>query len=68
MKKELYAIRKTFLKPKYNNLSVLMNDSLGEVLEIDDYETVKLLVEALNANTDSNCKYSIVGEFKKDTE
>ena len=45
MKKKLYAIRKTFLKPKYKNLSVLMNDSLGEVLEIDDYETVKLLVE-----------------------
>ena len=68
MKKKFYAIRKTFLKPKYKNLSVLMNNSLGEVLEIDDYETVKLMVEVLNANTDSNCKYSIAGEFNKEEE
>lgn len=68
MKKKFYAIKKTFLKPEYNNLSVLMNDSLGEVLDIDDYETVKLMVEVLNANTDSNCKYSIAGEFNKGEE
>lgn len=55
-----YSIKKTFLNPKYKGLTVLMNNSLGEVLEIEDLETVKLLVEALNANTDSNCKYTIV--------
>lgn len=58
--KKIYSIRKTFLNPKYRGLAVLMNNSLGEVLEIEDLETVKLMVEALNANTDSNCKYTII--------
>lgn len=55
-----YSIKKTFLNPKYKGLSVIMNNGLGEILEIEDLETVKLMVEALNANTDSNCKYTIV--------
>ncbi len=38
----------------------MMNNGLGEVLEIENLETVKLMVEALNANTDSNCKYTII--------
>ena len=58
--KKTYSIKKTFLNPKYKGLSVIMNNSLGEVLEVDDLETIKLMVEALNANTDSNCKYTIV--------
>ena len=58
--KKIYSIRKTFLNPKYKGLVVLMNNSLGEVLEIEDLETVKLMVEALNSNTDSNCKYTII--------
>ena len=60
MKNKFYAIKKTFLNPKYKGLSVIMNNGLGEVLEIENLETVKLMVEALNANTDSNCKYTII--------
>ena len=58
--KKTYSIKKTFLNPKYKGISVMMNNGLGEILEIEDLETVKLMVEALNANTDSNCKYTIV--------
>ena len=58
--KKTYSIKKTFLNPKYKGLSVIMNNGLGEVLEVDNLETIKLMVEALNANTDSNCKYTIV--------
>jgi hypothetical protein len=58
MKKEIYyMIKKSFLS---NGNEVIMNNGLGEVLELNDYETVKLLVETMNANTDNNCKYSIV--------
>jgi len=52
-----YTIKKTFLK---TNQSVVMNNSLGEVLELENQETVELMVETLNSNTDSNCKYSII--------
>ena len=52
-----YTIKKTFLK---TNQSVVMNNSLGEVLELEDKETVELMVETLNSNTDNNCKYSII--------
>lgn len=58
--KKTYSIKKTFLNPKYKGHSVIMNNGLGEVLEVDDLETIKLMVETLNANTDSNCKYTIV--------
>tara|TARA_B100000963_G_scaffold334854_1_gene328421 strand:- start:3220 stop:3414 length:195 start_codon:yes stop_codon:yes gene_type:complete len=55
--KVYYTIKKTFLK---TNQSVLMNNSLGEVLELNDAKTVKLMVETLNSNTDNNCRYSII--------
>ena len=44
--KVYYTIKKTFLK---TNQSVLMNNSLGEVLELNDAKTVKLMVETLNS-------------------
>jgi len=36
-----------------------MNDSLGVVLEFNNFDDVSKMCEILNSNTDSNCKYEI---------
>ena len=56
MNKKVYQIRKTILE---KNISVLMNDSLGVVLEFNNFDDVSKMCEILNSNTDSNCKYEI---------
>lgn len=56
MNKKVYQIRKTILEKK---ISVLMNDSLGVVLEFNNFDDVSKMCEILNSNTDSNCKYEI---------
>jgi len=56
MNKKVYQIRKTIIEKK---ISVLMNDSLGVVLEFNNFDDVSKMCEILNSNTDSNCKYEI---------
>jgi hypothetical protein len=57
-----YKIRKTLIG---QDLSVILNDSLGVVLEINDYYEICRIVEIMNANSDSNCRYEIVGKIDK---
>jgi len=59
-----WVIKKEFLGPK--TYHVWLNNSMGEVLELDDYEMARVMVETLNANTDSNCRYSLHQINKRD--
>ena len=56
MSKSTYQIRKTIIE---KGISVLLNDSLGVIVEFNDFGDASKLCEILNANTDSNCKYEI---------
>tara|TARA_R110000765_G_scaffold415691_1_gene516973 strand:+ start:68 stop:259 length:192 start_codon:yes stop_codon:yes gene_type:complete len=56
MSKIVYQIRKTIIE---KNISILMNDSLGVVLEFNNFDEVSKICEILNTNTDNNCKYEI---------
>ena len=51
-----WIIKKEMIEKK---ITVIMNNSIGEVLEIADEQTARLLVETLNANSDSNCRYTL---------
>lgn len=55
-KKITYHIRKTFRRDNY---SVMLNNSLGAVLEIKSIEEATKMCEILNSNSDSNCRYEI---------
>ena len=52
-----YQIKKTSVEKDY---SVLLNDSLGSVLEFDTFEQASQIVIILNSNSDSNCRYELV--------
>ncbi len=56
MSKRVYQIRKTIIPI---NISVLMNDGLGVVLEFTDFDEVSKICQILNANSDNNCRYEI---------
>jgi len=56
MSKRVYQIRKTLIE---KNISVLMNDGLGVVLEFTDFNEVSKICEIMNVNSDNNCKYEI---------
>ena len=55
--KSTYQIRKTSVEKDY---SVLLNDSLGSVLEFETFEEASQIVIILNSNSDSNCRYELV--------
>jgi len=55
--KTAYQIRKTLIR---EGVSILMNDSLGQILEYDNWDEVCHITTILNSNSDSNCKYEIV--------
>ena len=57
MSNSTYQIRKTSVEKDY---SVLLNDSLGSVLEFDTFEQASQIVMILNSNSDSNCRYELV--------
>ena len=57
MQKTTYHIRKTVLEKGY---SVILNDSLGSVLELSNFDEASQLCQIMNSNTDSNCKYELV--------
>lgn len=40
-------------------ISVYMNNSLGTILEIKDKEIAETFVQTMNANSDSNCRYTL---------
>ena len=54
MNKIIYQIRKTI---REKNITTLMNNSLGVVLEFDE---VSKMCEIMNSNSNSNCRYEIV--------
>lgn len=56
MSKGVYQIRKTLIE---KNISVLMNDGLGVVLEFTDFNEVSKICEIMNVNSDNNCRYEI---------
>jgi hypothetical protein len=56
MSKRVYQVRKTIIE---KNISVLMNDGLGVVLEFTDFNEVSKICEIMNVNSDNNCKYEI---------
>ena len=57
MSKRVYhQIRKTLIE---KNISVLMNDGLGVVLEFTDFNEISKICEIMNVNSDNNCKYEI---------
>ncbi len=56
MSKIIYQIRKTIIE---KNISTLMNDSLGVVLEFNKFDEVTKMCEIMNANSDNNCRYEI---------
>jgi hypothetical protein len=56
MSKRVYQIRKTIIE---KNISVLMNDGLGVVLEFTDFNEVSKICEIMNVNSDNNCRYEI---------
>jgi hypothetical protein len=57
MSNPIYQIRKTSVE---KNFSVILNDSLGSVLEFDTFEEASQIVIILNSNSDSNCKYELM--------
>ena len=57
MNKMHYQIRKTIIK---KNISVILNDSMGSVLELKSFDQAVLMCQVMNANTDSNCKYELI--------
>ena len=52
-----YQIKKTSVEKDY---TVILNDSLGSVLEFDTFEQASQMVIILNSNSDSNCRYELV--------
>ena len=54
--KTTYQIRKTSIE---RDFSVILNDSLGSVLEFDTFEDASRLVVILNSNSDNNCRYEL---------
>ena len=54
--KTTYQIRKTSIE---RDFSVILNDSLGSVLEFDTFEEASRLVVILNSNSDNNCRYEL---------
>jgi hypothetical protein len=57
MSKIVYRVRKTI---REKNVSTLMNDSLGVVLEFNNFDEVSKMCEIMNSNSNSNCRYEIV--------
>ena len=57
MNKIIYQIRKTI---REKNITTLMNDSLGVVLEFNNFDEVSKMCEIMNSNSNSNCRYEIV--------
>ena len=57
MSKIIYRVRKTI---REKNVSTLMNDSLGVVLEFNNFDEVSKMCEIMNSNSNSNCRYEIV--------
>ena len=57
MSKKYYQIRKTIIE---KNISVILNDSMGAVLELKNFDEALQLCQIMNSNSDSNCKYEIV--------
>ena len=57
MSNPTYQIRKTSVE---RDFSVILNDSLGSVLEFDTFEQASQIVIILNSNSDSNCRYELV--------
>ena len=57
MSKSTYQIRKTSIE---RDFSVILNDSLGSVLEFETFEEASQIVIILNSNSDSNCRYELV--------
>jgi hypothetical protein len=56
MSKKYYQIRKTIIE---KNISVILNDSMGAVLELKNFDEALQLCQIMNSNSDSNCKYEI---------
>ena len=52
-----YQIRKTIIE---KNISVILNDSMGSVLELKSFDEAALMCQIMNANTDNNCKYELI--------
>lgn len=57
MSNSTYQIRKTSIE---RDFSVILNDSLGSVLEFETFEEASQIVIILNSNSDSNCRYELV--------
>jgi hypothetical protein len=57
MKKITYQIRKTLIEKK---ISVILNNSLGSVLEIDNFDHASHMCQVMNSNTHDNCKYELI--------
>jgi hypothetical protein len=56
-KVKYYQIRKTIIE---KNISVILNDSMGSVLELKNFDEAALMCQIMNANTDNNCKYELI--------
>ena len=52
-----YQIRKTSLK---RNFSVVLNDSLGSILEFNTFEEASHICVVMNSNRKSDCRYEVV--------
>ena len=52
-----YNIKKTIIE---KDISVILNDSLGEVLEFNNFDESSQLCQIMNVNSDSNCKYELI--------
>ena len=57
MSNSTYQIRKTAVEKDF---SVILNDSLGSVLEFETFEDASRLVVILNSNSDNNCRYELI--------
>jgi hypothetical protein len=57
MSNSTYQIRKTAVEKDF---SVILNDSLGSVLEFETFDEASQIVIILNSNSDSNCRYELV--------
>ena len=57
MNEQYYQIRKTLIE---KGISVILNDSLGSVLELYNFDEASQLCQIMNSNSDNNCKYELI--------
>ena len=55
--KQVYSIKKTLVRADGKKQHIFLTDGQSEILETNNKNVAKKLVEVLNENSDNGCKY-----------